>query len=778
MKTFKIINILSFLFYFLLTYPASSQNISTWTIDSLSFKSLPFRGENNLYYTLFSGVTSQDFRGDDLLHIRGSRHDELAYYINGIDIRSDYTGLPLFRIIPQALNTIVLDKAPSVSTSNARAAVTHELKQGGERPMFSANGETDKFTPLYEQNLGTYSYGYNNLVLTGGGTIPKIGTEIFIAGEKESFADHYRMFWDGFHITDEDMDLTFISDRHRIEDWSTGVGVVVLDTFITIGDKDEILIKPGNIPSANLGRTTINGVITQPFPNGYISLVALYENETKRINNTPIFHMFNQARLPKTNRKAQLYSLQGEYNFPMDFKLNLQADFMRSKESTYDPNFGDDFWKYSDSTALVQAGLSYINRNSSRDMQVHYFFFNKPGAEIVGYSKQNENYNNFKFELSKSINNHDVKIGGNFKSSTYRYYRINKYTLGILNKEFYQWNGYTRSTAPVEALERFLFWQRTEGIGYNMLGEKTSSEGEYHDAPRKPRTSSLYFNDTYRKDKWKLDIGLRYDSFTSDAYVIQDSAIMDYGDAYWDYSEGVVGKEPIEKEHAYNILSPRLLITHQINNSITLFSKFGKYAQFPQLSDVYTNKVTRRMLINGQNFITDLRSNETKPSETYQTSIGFDYFMGDYWKLNAEIFGTTGKNHLQTDNITLINYGEPSNDYPVFKSSGTTQTVGLDLDLQYNTNYIDARFNYSYSYAKGTSSYPISNYPFTWYAWDSTTYKPINHELEYNSQHSGMAFISYKTDENASKLLQNITLSMLGRFDSGHSYTIWEAGYG
>ena len=62
-------------------------DFNTTTIDREILKSLPFRGENNLYYTLFPGVTSQDFRGNDLLHIRGSRHDELAYYINGIDIR-------------------------------------------------------------------------------------------------------------------------------------------------------------------------------------------------------------------------------------------------------------------------------------------------------------------------------------------------------------------------------------------------------------------------------------------------------------------------------------------------------------------------------------------------------------------------------------------------------------------------------------------------------------------------------------------------------------------
>lgn len=742
-------------FCLIFTLPASSQDISIWTIDSLNLNSVPFRGENNLYYTLFPGVTSQDFRGNDYLHIRGSRHDELAYYINGIDIRSDYTGLPLFRIIPQALDNITIDKAPGAGTSSTRAAITHKLKQGGDDYTFSITGETDKFTPLYEKRLDTYSYGYNNLTLTGGGTIPKIGTEIFIAGEKESFADHYRMFWDGFHLKKPDFDVTFTDgwDGPEIE------GI------------DELLVEPGNIPSANLGRTTINGIITQPFQNGLISFVVLHEEETKRINNTPIMHLFNQARLPETYRKAQLYSLQGEYNFPYDIKLNLQADFLRSKESTYDPNFGSNFLAYDDSIALEKVGLPYVRRLGN--MYLNKFLFDKKSKLITDYSKNAEDYNSFNFVVSRTILNHDVKIGGNFKSSTYRYYRINEHTLGTLNKEFYQWNGYTKSTAPTGALERFLFRRRTEGMGYNMLGEKTSSKGEYHDAPRNPRTSSIYFNDTYRKNNWKLDIGLRYDSFTSDAFVIQDSAIVD-----WEYYSGYIGGEPIKRQPTNNSWSPRLHITHQINNSLSIFSKFGKYVQFPQLSDVYTNYATRLILVRANDFITELYSNDTKPVITYQTSIGLNYSPLSNYKINVEFFNTATSNYLQTDNLTLIQYDRLRNTNPVLKSEGQSQTTGLELDFQYNNDKIDASLNYSYSYASGTSSYPISNYPFTWYVWDSTSYKPINHELEYNSQHSGMAFISYKTDKNASKLLQNITLSMLGRFDSGHPYTLWEVGYG
>lgn len=768
--------VILFLLSIILIIPVSAQNNSVWTINSSVLNTLPFRGENNLYYTIFPGVTSQDFRGNDYLHIRGSRHDELAYYINGIDIRSDYTGLPLFRIIPLALDNITIDNAPSVGISSSRAAVTHELKQGGDEYIFSLNGETDKFTPLYEQKLGTYSYGYNNLTLTGGGTIPKIGTEIFIAGEKESFADHYRMFWDGFHITDEDMDLTFISDRHTVVDYSTGVGVVVLDTFTTIGGKDEILIKPGNIPSANLGRKTINGIITQPFPNGFISLVALYENETKRINNTPIFHMFNQKRLPETNRKAQLYSLQGEYNFPRDFKLKLQADFLRSKESTYDPIFGDDFWKYSDSTALVQAGLPYINSNSSRDMQVHYFYFNKPGAEIVGYSKQNENYNSFKFEVSKSIKNHKIKLGGNYKKSEYRFFSLLPWTMRNVqgNLRNSNLNSFDIGDNTFDDFLRFLFVGGTRGVGYNMLGKTVERAGSYNDAPIRPRQTSIYFSDIFHRGDWTADIGLRYDSINSDVQIYKDSGVVSPFDYYnprnWD--EGLV------KQNKQTEWSPSIKVEHATSEKLRSYGNFGKYVQFPQYTDVFTSKMYRDILTGGQNFISDLRAWDAKPVVSFQSSFGFEYIYNDRIVINTEIYNITTNNYLQTGNQILITYDSPTS-HPFLLSDGKTTARGLELSLKYETDNINAWANYNFSDVRGTSSYPISNYPFTWMEdWGTAEYEPEKRNLDFNNQHSAVGFFAYKYGEDRNVILKNLTISMLGRFDRGHSYTLWTAGRG
>ncbi|NHZ86211.1 MAG: hypothetical protein GWP19_10060, partial [Planctomycetia bacterium] len=775
--TFLKIRSILFLLSVILIIPVSAQNNLFSTIDSSLLRSLPFRGENNLYYTLFPGVTSQNFRGNDYLHIRGSRHDEQAYYINGIDIRSDYTGLPLFRIIPQALNNITIDKAPGVGMSNARAAITHKLNQGGDNYTFSINGETDKFTPLYEKRLSTYSYGYKNLTLTGGGTIPKIGTEIFIAGEKELFADNYRMFWEGFHITDEEMDLTFISDRHTIEDWSTGVGVVVLDTFTVIDSKEEILVKPGNSPSANSGRTTLNGIITQPFPKGSVSFIALYEDETKRINNTPIFHMFNQKRLPETNRNAQLYSLQGEYNFLFDLKLNLQADFLRSRESTYDPNFGDDFWKYSDSTALAQAGLPYINSNSSRDMQVQHFFFNKSGAEIVGYSKQNENYNSIKFELSKSISNHAVRFGGNYKKAEYRFFSLQPYTMrGV--QGYMQSHGVTFISDDI--FEELLFRNRTRGVGYNLLGKKVDKAGYLNDAPFKPRRSSIYFSDNFYRGDWTVDIGLRYDSFNSDSQVYKDSAVVN---SYWEsiYDQIRNWNEGLVKQSRQIEWSPRIKVEHATSEKLHSYGSFGKYVQFPQYKDVFTSKMYREILTNGNNFISDIRAWGAKPVVSFQSSFGVQYIHNESISVNAELYNVSTKNYLQTGNKSLITYDTPIF-IPFLISDGKTTAGGLELSINYNSDNVKAWINYNYSKVKGTSTYPITNYPFTntdnWWWYDSTRLDPIKRNLDFNTQHSAVGFIAYKYGEDENVLLKNVIVSALGRFDSGHPYTLWKAGRG
>ena len=252
-------------------------------LSSLILQSLPFRGESQEYYALFPGVVNQDYRGTDYLHVRGSRHDEVDYSIEGIDIRSAYSGLSLFHIIPEALSTVALHTSPDAATSHAPAMLQHRLRRGSRDFKLSVQGESDRFTPDYTSRMGTYSYGYSDyLFLAEGKLLFKDNIRFFIAGENQRFSDHYRMFWHGFTVGEPDMPL--------IDEWNTGMSLQEL-----LG-KDKIEIKPGNIPRASSSRFSANGIINADFFPFKFSLIGLYDWNKKQQNNAPIQNIFNPKR--------------------------------------------------------------------------------------------------------------------------------------------------------------------------------------------------------------------------------------------------------------------------------------------------------------------------------------------------------------------------------------------------------------------------------------------------------------------------------------------------
>ncbi len=298
------------------------------TLDLLLLPRLPFRGAAPEYYGLFSGTVVQDYHGEAHLHHRGSRHDEIAYEIEGVNIRSAYTGLPLLRFIPEALSRINLETAPGASQSHAGALIRHELRRSGGSYNFSARGETDRFTSDYQQRFGTYSYGYADLLLMAEGKILTDNIRFFAAGETEKFGDHYRKFWDGFR---------FGSATNPPVDPFTH------QTLREMSGVDEIIVQPGNIPQADSRRYTMNGMITGDWSRGQWRVIGLFNQEQKQRNDTPIRNLFNPQRIPEAEQTAGLLSLQSDFAMAARFNLHLQFDWLRSHSKVYDPLLGDNF---------------------------------------------------------------------------------------------------------------------------------------------------------------------------------------------------------------------------------------------------------------------------------------------------------------------------------------------------------------------------------------------------------------------------------------------------
>ncbi|KAA3612683.1 MAG: hypothetical protein DWQ05_18720 [Calditrichaeota bacterium] len=302
------------------------------SLESNFLNNLPTRDLNPWLYGYFSGTVVQSYRGVPYLHVHGSRADEVGYQFEGVNIRSDYTGLSAMRFIPEVLGSVSLNKTPSVSLSTASALVSHTFRNPTDKLRFSIRETSDAFTSAYEKRMDTYSYGYNNLLFTGEGKMFNDKLQ-FIAGfEMEHFDDHYRKFWPGF---------TFGSEENPIEldlEWEPL-------PFSEIYGTNQIVVKPGNIPAAKSDQWLFNGMLKYDASFGLAKLIYLDDKKTFQANDTPIRWLFNQSRIPETTDHTRVVSAQLDFKLPLGIDSHWQADYFSSKSKTWDPLQEDDFFK-------------------------------------------------------------------------------------------------------------------------------------------------------------------------------------------------------------------------------------------------------------------------------------------------------------------------------------------------------------------------------------------------------------------------------------------------
>jgi len=266
------------------THPDSAFLFQSKILTQL--EDLPFRGQPEEYYNLFSGVVVQDFRGTDFVHVRGGRHDEIGYAFEGADIRSVFSGRNLIRFIPEALERLSLESSPTVSSSSTAGLIRHRMRTGGPDLKFTLRGETDRFTAQHESRLDTYSYGYDDLLLLSEGKIGTDNVRFFVAGERETFDDPYRKFWNGFRFGDPDTPFVDTFSGEPLQD---------------VLGSNEIVVRPGNIPTADFRRYALNGIITADLKPFEFRMVGVLNDEERRQNDTPIQDIFNQERIPEHN---------------------------------------------------------------------------------------------------------------------------------------------------------------------------------------------------------------------------------------------------------------------------------------------------------------------------------------------------------------------------------------------------------------------------------------------------------------------------------------------
>jgi len=739
-------------------------------IDAEEVNSMPVRGVENVAL-LQPGIVEQDGN----IHIRGSREDEVGYYVEGANVRSFVTGERTSEVIPEALEEMQIQAGGyTAEYGEANAGiVSMVLREGSSNYNFTLRGETDQFTPLYEKTLGTYSYGYQDLVATAGGPIPGLGNNMnfFVAAENERLGDVYRRYFPPFNFVNGETVLASGDTMHLVDSGLRG------------GKKGETVDalewKGGNTPNAWRNQYNLNGVLSfdlQPFK---LRLSGTHTYYKRRYNDMPILNMLNTDRNPMREYSNSLLTAKLTHFLSPSTFYEFSLSYNGEKSKIYDPYFKDNFWLYSDSLANQRHGVTFNNAtNDPYEYDIYSFPFNRPGQlpfypngnNLISFSKFDRQYIGGSFKAASQIGNHDLRFGGDLR----RYLLRNFSSLGGITTGSIMTRLYQEPSLMDDMSEdgEFAKLMRTtaspDNYGYDVFGNETDSGV---DRPRKPTVAAAYINDKYEIEQLVFNVGVRYDRFDLDAR--QPRNLHDPG---FDPNEVTINPGEWEEVPVREHFSPRLGFGFPVTNRTVFHLQYGRFVQMPRMNLSYAGSSLSAQIFSGGFFYTNPVGYGFKPEQTTQYEIGFSQQFSNYASFDATLFYKDIKDQIQVRRI----FPEPGTDaaaYDRYVNGDFATTRGLEFRVTLRRiNRIRGFINYTFSQAKGTGSYVNQASASLDQATNQIT---VITPLYFSPIHKGSINLDYRWGVNdGGPILSRLGINVLFDFKSGHPFTLSTGGIG
>ena len=695
----------------------------------------PIRGDFEQFYDQISGTVVQDYRGVNYLHVRGSRGDEVAYQLNGRNIRSAFSGQPLIRLIPEALARLDIDKAPGAANAAAPAVVEHTIRTADRPFALTLRADGDPFTSANKSLLDTYSYGYYNLLGLVESRLWNNRINFIAAVENEHFNDHYRRFWEGFDYTGE----IFEADSR------TG------ESLEQITGSTGLALAPGNISQSGSDRWTSNARLAMDIRPLMVELLAATNQEKYQINDRPVEYQFNLTRIPEKQESADLFSLAVSTELGRGVTASLGIDRLSYQNECYDPLLNGDLFAYGN---VIQPMIfNYIWR------------FSRPGQILTNYSKANERQWALRMQAGKKIGGHHLSTGLRYRrwhirsfatSGSYKYYFRN------LDPESRYYDNILRSMAAggFDLL-----------LGYDQFGKPLDNDSEYLDRPARPRITHFFFQDHWRSGPWQIKAGLQYVRFNADQRTFPGITYEDFYE--WGQGFNVDADMTGEFAPAAGIWLPNFHSRCRVNDRLSLVAGYGKFASMPRLREVYRQRMWWWREATGGYFPDDVAPFEKiSPVITRQGEIGVVWNKGN-WRGHTTLYTKQSLGYLQTASInrTVFDYTFSA---AVLNDNGAATARGVETDLRFQSQTRQFHIGYSYSRVSGSSSYSMSNY---WLTFRNNLridyeYFPVpegSHPLDFDRRHDLFTAFSYRFHPGQNTLLKNMGFHTHFRFNSGHA---------
>ncbi|MDE2742423.1 MAG: carboxypeptidase-like regulatory domain-containing protein, partial [Gemmatimonadota bacterium] len=755
-------------------------------IDAEDLDILPLRGVSSVI-ALQTGVVEDE----GSLHIRGSRSDEIGYYVEGASVRNVVTGSSAVGLIDEALEEIQLQAGGfNAEYGGANAGIIlQELRTGGSEWDFEILSESDNFTDDYEQRFSTYSYGYFNQVMTAGG--PVAGSQkirAFLAGQRRGIGS-WPIYWSGF--TFEDLEDTGLRGgrRHWSEDEE---GNLVPDRI------EQLEIKPGNIPHTSSEAVIFNGTLLLDYYPVQLRLTNLYTDGFSESNYAPIRNAFNTRRLGESESSSNLVNAKITHllDKSMFYELNVSL-YKRSAES-YDPLFKDRWWVYNDSVAVQRAlegtgeYTPYTQQGSGpRPYDLAGFPFSRPGSRTTSYSTTSDGYWGLAGSWTKQTDMHQLKAGFDYQSWTSRRYGISLRSIrsGIANTypeldavyDRYYNDEISEDQILDELLKKAESLEDGKGskqdlvrllrstsasdfFGFDEFGRETDREGL--EAPRHPTVAAAFIQDKVEYNDLIINAGLRIDYFDADSWRFKDPAAPKR-----DSKEYTIKLESMEKTPTYTDISPRLGMSFPVSDLTVFHVQYGRFSQMPAMRSMYAGGARLALELGGQNYIRYPTAYDIEPMRTTQYEIGFERQFSESASFDVTGFYRDIKGQVQLRKQQLTAGAEEANAYVYLQNGDFATTKGIEFQFKLRrVNNLRTELNYTLSDARGTGSYTgsaISGVE------NETNLPTIISPLDFNETHRGSIFLDYRYPDNEpNPILRGLGANLLMSFTSGHNFTL------
>jgi len=767
------------------------------------------------------------------LHIRGGRVEEVAYYVDGVYQVNDYnrqTRAQAGEISSSAIEEMSYQAGGfDAEYGNATSGLINlSTKIGSEKWTFAGEAVTDEFLSEEKAYLGTYSYGYNLYNLAGGGPIGE-KTRIYGSLERRferdrrtSVAPHPKATYLG------DLNGNGLKDYGEYEVESV-YGPLPYNQSSAWNGAGNVFFNLHPL------RVKIGGNFTTETFRQYIHAYAPFNAENNPLWKTKTYAAY--ARTTWTISNKTLMNIQGSY-FKDAYAMGhvkywdellkygtkqlpayQYAEIYQGADPIYDPANMTPSQQAAYEKALADTGkYDYFQKDG------YYWLITQPYLYANGYTgpstAQMSSYANFypngtisiwnnfqknetsyiggNIDLKSQQGNHELRVGGEIRSYTVRYYRVGAperlastyiehppLTESAFNALSPQNTLRLRATNYTEYLDNY--WKQAyknaygENMGFTYDGKEYINDAleDNPDGPRRPKVGGIYIQDKVELKDLILNIGFRYDyispgnmRFRDNTNIVLDSLGQFAGTVYKD-EDGIYssysptpfddeGVNQLVKADDYHVISPRLGIAFPVTDRTVFHAQYGRYVQQVQLNRLFISYL--RFASNLQQGNYTISGNPSlEPVKTTSYEIGFKQQVGMNSSIDITMYYKQLTGYVQVRNVVgarpVVYATYVNGDY------GTVKGLSFSYNLR-RTRYIQAMVNYTLQYANGTGSTATGQYKISW---QSGNYPTFTSPLDFDQRHTGSVIVDFRTTNE--DRIKRFGTGLVFSFGSGRRYT-------